>query len=363
MPSSLAIWNTSIAVKWCEKKDEEKCKAVVLEQPTDQVFITKVQDIEIKLVMGIKDKIRKFGDTTLVYKNCGLRNDRIKKPDSIFVTIPESLAGFVASVKRMRSSDFEEIFQSLKAQKKLFPQPSTVANLQENADKNRYAAVVPFVRYIATQGPKNDTIADFWCMVLENEASSIIMLTEFVHEYSLILFQRLVEDGSEKSAVYWPSEEARHLRVNLGVNGEEIDIELVESVNMECMVARNIRIVSNCRAERNIDHFHFRNWSQHKSPSMSQMLQFLSVVQNETKLNNSEQLLVVHCGSGAGRSGTFMVLDTIVRKLQVKEQSVDLIGEILQLRKFRTGQVGSVSQLKFLYRIIAMYIEKELSQH
>ena len=51
--------------------------------------------------------------------------------------------------------------------------------------------------YIATQGPLNETVDDFWRMLWEHNSTIIVMLTK----------QR--EMGREKCAQYWPSDRSQ----------------------------------------------------------------------------------------------------------------------------------------------------------
>ncbi len=47
-------------------------------------------------------------------------------------------------------------------------------------------------KFIATQGPKRETIVDFWRMVSQYRVTAIVMLT------------KLVEKGVERCSQYWP---------------------------------------------------------------------------------------------------------------------------------------------------------------
>ncbi|KAI1295768.1 Receptor-type tyrosine-protein phosphatase T [Halotydeus destructor] len=56
-------------------------------------------------------------------------------------------------------------------------------------------------RYIATQGPKSNTLADFWRMVWQNDARIVIMLANLVEEGKVSIFSvkysktRLIDQG------------------------------------------------------------------------------------------------------------------------------------------------------------------------
>jgi len=42
---------------------------------------------------------------------------------------------------------------------------------------------------------------------------------------------------------------------------------------------------------------------------------------------------------GVGRTGTYIILDTIIRKIQSGEDNVDIFGDILNLRNCRMNMV------------------------
>ncbi|GCC39406.1 hypothetical protein chiPu_0022960, partial [Chiloscyllium punctatum] len=80
--------------------------------------------------------------------------------------------------------------------------------------------------YIASQGPLQHTIEDFWRMIWEWKSCSIVMLTE------------LEERGQEKCAQYWPSEGS--------VSYGDITIEIKKEEECESYTVRDL-LVTNTR--------------------------------------------------------------------------------------------------------------------
>ena len=80
--------------------------------------------------------------------------------------------------------------------------------------------------YIATQGPLNETVEDFWRMLWEHNSTIVVMLT------------KLREMGREKCAQYWPSE--RSARYQYFV------VDPLAEYNMPQYILREFKVTKNC---------------------------------------------------------------------------------------------------------------------
>jgi len=122
--------------------------------------------------------------------------------------------------------DVTKLNQEWENLQKDYPEATStkVANLPKNKTKNRYPDALPYdhtrvklspensatgsdyinasyiidadpmhPKYIATQGPLQNTVPDFWQMVWEQHVSVIVMLTQ------------LIDMGLSQSCQYWPS--------------------------------------------------------------------------------------------------------------------------------------------------------------
>lgn len=81
--------------------------------------------------------------------------------------------------------------------------------------------------YIATQGPLQNTISDFWSMIWQEASQFILMIT---HE---------AEKGRSKCCKYWPDK-------NQQVKYDNLTIKCVESIEYEDYLLREF-VISNLR--------------------------------------------------------------------------------------------------------------------
>ncbi|TKS85741.1 Receptor-type tyrosine-protein phosphatase epsilon [Collichthys lucidus] len=172
------------------------------------------------------------------------------------------------------------------------------ASREHNREKNRYPNILPYdhsrvvlshldghlcsdyinasyidgfkekSRFIAAQGPKLETVADFWRMIWEQKTATIVMLTNL---------KERKEQGSDGP-----------------------------------------------RAPRLVTQLHFTSWPDFGVPfSPIGMLKFLKKV----KAVNPSYAgpIVVHCSAGVGRTGTFIVIDSMIDMMHM-EQRVDVFG-------------------------------------
>ena len=66
--------------------------------------------------------------------------------------------------------------------------------------------------------------------------------------------------------------------------------------------------------------------------------------------------IVVHCSAGVGRTGTYIIIDTIIRKIQSGEDNIDIFGDILNIRNCRMNMVQTEIQFIYIHKCIHDYL-------
>ena len=241
-----------------------------------------------------------------------------------------------------------------------------IATSEINAKKNRYLNILPYDHnrvilptetknesdyinasfidsadkknaYIATQGPTESTIGDFWEMVYDQHVQSLVMIT------------KLKERGVDKCIQYWPTKDTNifgHFKVTL--------ISTLVYCNYTVRKLLLVKITAN-KESRVIYHFQFVSWPDHGVPSHPlPMLNFLKRVHHtmQSKRINTNHPTLVHCSAGVGRTGTFIVLDSMLRRM-LSEKNVDVFGHVAYLRTQRMFMVQGEDQYLFIYKVLA----------
>ncbi|XP_076869904.1 receptor-type tyrosine-protein phosphatase T isoform X18 [Brachyhypopomus gauderio] len=184
--------------------------------------------------------------------------------------------------------------------------------------------------YIATQGPMQETVRDFWRMIWQENSASIVMVTN------------LVEVGRVKCVRYWPDETE--------VYGD-IKVALMETEPLAEYVIRTFTVQKKGHHEiREIRQFHFTSWPDHGVPCYATGL--LGFVRQVKFLNPPDAgPIVVHCSAGAGRSGCFIAVD-IMLDMAENEGVVDIFNCIRELRAQRVNMVQTEEQYVFVHDAI-----------
>ena len=243
-----------------------------------------------------------------------------------------------------------------------------IANADINARKNRYLNILPYDHnrvciaanvkndsdyinasyidsadsknaYIATQGPTESTLEDFWQMVYEQHIQSIVMIT------------KLKEKGVDKCIQYWPTKDTN-------IFGKYKVTLIATSIYCDYVVRKLLLGNTTTNKEsRLIYHFQFISWPDHGVPSHPlPMLNFLKTVHLTMyrKLNVTGHPILVHCSAGVGRTGTFIVLDSMLNRM-LCDKEVDVFGHVAYLRTQRMFMVQGEDQYLFIYRVLAEY--------
>uniref|UniRef100_A0A4W5QNR4 protein-tyrosine-phosphatase n=1 Tax=Hucho hucho TaxID=62062 RepID=A0A4W5QNR4_9TELE len=216
-----------------------------------------------------------------------------------------------------------------------------------NQPKNRYVDILPckwsYVntagfkeskKYIAAQGPKEETVEDFWRMVWEQQSSIIVMVT------------RCEESNRNKCAQYWPSPE-REVEIF-----EEFVVKLNREEHCPDYIIRHLSLTNKREksAEREVTHIQFTSWPDHGVPGEPHLLLKLRRRVNAFK-NLFSGPIVIHCSAGVGRTGTYMGIDAMMEGLEA-EGRVDIYGYVVKLRRQRCLMVQVEAQYILIHQAL-----------
>jgi protein tyrosine phosphatase len=226
--------------------------------------------------------------------------------------------------------------------------------------------------YIAAQGPKGDTLDDFWRLVWQQRVKVIVMLT------------RCQERGVSKCAQYWPvvgtcvamgNYVITHVQeARLPVAGDTSASACTSSGvwRREFRIDRRVRSTesaSTTTESRIVVQLQYTQWPDKGVPET--VGTFYDVVNAvEAEAGESTGSVLVHCSAGIGRSGTFIVVHSLLASLlrnlatAVDHESLPLAGsvvsEVLRIRRQRPGLVQTKEQLLFCYLALAYCLDSRL---
>nr|XP_022306195.1 receptor-type tyrosine-protein phosphatase epsilon-like [Crassostrea virginica] len=236
----------------------------------------------------------------------------------------------------------------------------TVGKLTENIPKNRFKTTFPYdhsrvvlqsskngdyinanyiknadsdVAYIASQGPKPNTVADFWKMVWQEHVSVIAMVTN------------LTEGEKKKCERYWPFSRANDMVKDYFL------LKLKSEKTYANFVIHEIDILNRESNEtRHVTHLQYTAWPDHGTPTPLELLVFYRYVSKAVE-NNPANKLLVHCSAGIGRTGTFIALDALHRQGQ-KTGRINIVEYVHSMREDRMNMIQNANQYEFLYEVL-----------
>ncbi|XP_027028227.1 tyrosine-protein phosphatase non-receptor type 21 isoform X2 [Tachysurus fulvidraco] len=256
----------------------------------------------------------------------------------------------------------------------------SIAQLPENAERNRFQDVLPYDEtrvelvptkenntgyinashikltiggeewnYIAAQGPLPNTCQDFWQMVWEQGVAIIAMVT--AEE----------EGGREKSFRYWPRLGSRHNTVTYG----RFKITTRFRTDSGCYATTGLKIKHLLTGqERTVWHLQYMDWPDHSCPEdFKGFLSYLEEIQSVRRHTNSTSdpkntnpPVLVHCSAGVGRSGVVILSEVMVACMEHNEM-LDVPTVLSLLRQQRMMMVHTVSQYTFIYKVLIQFLK------
>ncbi|KAM9284074.1 LOW QUALITY PROTEIN: receptor-type tyrosine-protein phosphatase-like N [Cariama cristata] len=235
-----------------------------------------------------------------------------------------------ANLKKNRNPDYVALDDHVRDQAKSSSNPS----------RSDFINASPIIEhdprmpaYIATHGPLSHTIG-FWQMVWEHGCTVIVMLSP------------LAEDSVKQCDRYWPDEGSSLYHI--------YEVNLVsEHIWCEDFLVRSFYLKNvQSQETRTLTQFHFLSWPAEGIPATTRPLLDFRRKVNKCYRGRSCPI-IVHCSDGAGRTGTYILVDMVLNRMAKGVKEIDIAATLEHIRDQRPGMVQTKDQFSFALTAVA----------
>ena len=222
-------------------------------------------------------------------------------------------------------------------------------------EKNNYINASPIKAgeyyFVATQGPKQETIDDFWTMVWELKSKVIVMLCD-IYEGN---------ENKEKCAKYWD------------VTKEKFKITLEKMNFFNPYYVNELKLINlSTKEERIVYHINYQRWPDHGVPDEKVTRNFDAFREmiEQVDINNSNEKdtkppVIIHCSAGAGRTGTFIAMYLLEKEIikQIEDKCpiirINVFNLVRKFKEMRMYMVQTTMQYLYIYSFVEKVLKEE----
>ncbi|XP_063228884.1 tyrosine-protein phosphatase non-receptor type 23 isoform X3 [Bacillus rossius redtenbacheri] len=215
--------------------------------------------------------------------------------------------------------------------------------------------VVPLAPpFIVTQAPLPSTYSDFWTMVWEQQVEVVVCLLSSAENQC---DSSVVCAGQLEEQVYWPADRADDLvlgKLRLSLQSSNVRPHWTERILSLA--------VGETRVSRVVVHLQFTAWPGSSFPASPGP--FLGLVSEALAFQQQQRAaghpVLVHCLSGVGRTGLFLLLAAAVGEVQAGRGLPDLVPTAALLSSRRKNLLRDREHLRFAYQALLYYAQDML---
>ncbi|XP_053387620.1 receptor-type tyrosine-protein phosphatase epsilon-like isoform X2 [Mercenaria mercenaria] len=195
-------------------------------------------------------------------------------------------------------------------------------------------------RYLVAQTPLPDTVVDFLTLLVQEKVSCIVsMETDSVDDKTI--------------GAFYPAD-------NQTLKKGTFTVKSKREKDTEQYVLRKLEIAHKGKSGTEvvtIPHIQFTHWNEHKNipEEPAKFVQFVKDVEMKYGGNKSRGPILVHCLTGAEKSGLFCVVSNLLEKTQI-DQETSVVNAVRQIKYRRHMSVPNKDQYIFCHQCVNEYL-------